>query len=198
MVCKMTSSISRSFLLKFSLKKVLCSQRYLRNKWRKIIKEVQISLDTMHYFGNFFSKSDREIESIILHTINHRNSTKWVKTFLWIFHFLLLDFSKKIIEHFFHKCLMPNALGICEIIYKVQKEENIFWGESWFPLQNARTRARLLYHIGEVWKSMMIQISIFHPNNISDQYHHHYQLPPQLWGKTWLPSQNARTRVRLL
>ena len=45
---------------------------------------------------------------------------------------------------------MPNAFGLCEIIYKVQKEENIFWGESWFPLQNARTRARLLYHIGEV------------------------------------------------
>ena len=40
---------------------------------------------------------------------------------------------------------MPNALGICGTMYKVKKEENLFWGELWLPSQNARTRVRLLY-----------------------------------------------------
>ena len=40
---------------------------------------------------------------------------------------------------------MPAALGICGTIYKVKKEENLFWGEIWLPPQNARTRVRLLY-----------------------------------------------------
>ena len=82
-------------------KKNHCSQRYLRNKWRKMIKEVQISLDTVQFFDIFFSKSDREIEPVVLHTINPMNPTKWVTAISWIFHFLLIDFSEKIFEFFF-------------------------------------------------------------------------------------------------
>ena len=40
---------------------------------------------------------------------------------------------------------MPDALGICGTMYKVKKEENLFWGELWLPSQNARTRVRILY-----------------------------------------------------
>ena len=88
-------------------KKMLCSQRYLRNKWRKMIKEVQISPNTVQFFDIFFSKNDREIEPVVLHTINPMNSTKWVTTFSWIFHFSLIDFSWKIFENLFHKWGTP-------------------------------------------------------------------------------------------
>ena len=42
---------------------------------------------------------------------------------------------------------MPNALGICGTMYKVKKEENLFFGELWLPSQNARTRVRVLYKL---------------------------------------------------
>ena len=38
----------------------------------------------------------REIETVILNTINPMNSKKCVTTFSWIFHFSLIDFSSKI------------------------------------------------------------------------------------------------------
>ena len=66
-------------------------------------------------------------------------------SFSWIFHFSLIDFSKKIFEFFFSQ--MPAALGICGTIYKAKKEENLFLGEIWLPPQNARTRVRLLYKL---------------------------------------------------
>ena len=56
------------------------------------IKEAQLSLSTVHRILRCFSKNDREIEPVVLHTINPHNSTKW------IFHFSLIDFSKKILD----------------------------------------------------------------------------------------------------
>ena len=43
----------------------------------------------MHYFAIFFSKNEREVELVVLHTINPMNSTKWVTAFSWLFHFSL-------------------------------------------------------------------------------------------------------------
>ena len=72
---------------------------------------LQISLNIGHFSLFFFNKNDREIEPVVLHTINPMNSTKWVTSFSWIFDFSLIDFSKKIFEFFFHKCLL---LRVCQ------------------------------------------------------------------------------------
>ena len=120
---------------------MVCRKRYLQNKWRKIVKEVHISLAIVHYFATFSSKNDREIELVVSHTINPVNSTKWVTTFSWIFHFSLKDFLKKMYEIFSHKCQMP--LGYVELCARFKK--NLFWGDSQLPLQNASTKVRLLY-----------------------------------------------------
>ena len=62
-----------------------------------------------------------------------------------------LDFSF-FTHRFFYENLwnfflqMPDALGVCGILYKVKKEENSFLGEIWLPSRNARTRVRLLYN----------------------------------------------------
>merc|ERR1712208_218278 len=101
---------------------MLCSQRYWQNKERKIFEKIQISLATEHFLPIFFSKNDREIEPVVLHTINPMNSTKCVTTFSWIFDFSLIDFSGKIFEIFFSQ--MGNALWVFGTIYKVKTEEN--------------------------------------------------------------------------
>ena len=110
--------------------KMHCIPRYLQNKWRKMNKEVQISLDKMHFLAIFFNKNDREIEPVVLHTINPMNSTKWVTSFSWIFHFLLIDFSKKIFEFFFRKCLMP--WGYVELCTMSNKKKTYFGGRYGF------------------------------------------------------------------
>ena len=104
-------------------------------------KEVQISPAVVHYFAIFFSKNDREIKPVVLHTINPLNSTKWVTTFSWIFNFLLIDFSMKIFDFFFSQ--MPDAFGVCGTMCKVKKEKNLYWGDSQLPSQNARTTVPL-------------------------------------------------------
>ena len=91
-----------------------------------MVKEVQISLATVHYFATFFNKNDRDIELVVLHTINPMKSTKLVTTFSWIFHFSLKDFSKKILEFFFHKCQMP--LGYVELCARSKKKKTYFGG----------------------------------------------------------------------
>ena len=58
------------------------------------------------------------------------NSTKWVTSFSWIFHFLLIDFSKKIFEIFFRKCLMP--WGYVELCTGSYKKKTYFWGRYGF------------------------------------------------------------------
>ena len=82
------------------------------------------------FFAILFNKNDREIEPVVLHTINPMNSTKWVTSFSWIFHFLLIDFSKKIIEHFFHKCLMP--WGYVKLFTRSKKKKTYFGGSHGF------------------------------------------------------------------
>ena len=59
--------------------------------------------------------------------INPMKSTKWVTSFSWIFPFSLMDLKSL---NFFLQ--MPNALGICETMYKVKKEENLVWGNYGF------------------------------------------------------------------
>ena len=107
-----------------------------------MVKEVQISLATVHYFAIFFNKNDHEIELVVLHTINPVNSTKWVTPFSWIFHFSLIGCSKKIFDIFFSQ--MPDASGVNGTIFKVKREDNLFWVDSPLPSQNARTKVRLL------------------------------------------------------
>ena len=77
-------------------------------------------------FCNFFSKNDREIQLVVLHTINPVKSTKWVTTFSCIFHFSLKDFSKKIFEIFFYKCQM--SLGYVELCGRSKKKKIYFGG----------------------------------------------------------------------
>ena len=106
-------------------KKMLCSQRYWQNKERKIFEKVQISLATEHFLPIFFSKNDREIEPVVLHTINPMNSTKCVTTFSWIFDFSLIDFSGKIFEIFFLKWGMP--CGYMELYTRSKQKKKYFW-----------------------------------------------------------------------
>ena len=110
--------------------KVPCIQRFLHffDHFSSLI--LQISLDTSNFFAIFFSKNDREIEPVVLHTINPMNSTKWVTSFSWIFHFSLIDFSKKIFEIFFRKCLMP--WGYVELCTRSNKKKTYFWGNYGF------------------------------------------------------------------
>ena len=103
-----------------------CIQRYLHFFVHFSSLVLQISRDTMHFLAIFFSKNDREIEPVVLHTINPMNSTKWVTSFSWIFHFSLIDFSKKIFEIFFRKCLMP--WGYVELCTRSNKKKTYIWG----------------------------------------------------------------------
>ena len=85
---------------------------------------------------------------IVTHTSRHLvfvkiNSTKWVTIFSWIFHFSLIDFSKKIIE----------------FMWKVKKEENLFFEDSQLPSQIARTRVRLLYQL-PIYKALCEFVTI--------------------------------------
>ena len=70
---------------------------------------VNISSYKALFCNFFFSKNDREIEPVVLHTINPQNSSKWVTTFSWIFYFSLIYFSKNIFEFFFSQ--MPDSYG---------------------------------------------------------------------------------------
>ena len=129
-------------LVEKNCEKMHCIQRFLHFFVHFSSLVLQISRDTMHFLAIFFSKNDREIEPVVLHTINPMNSTKWVTSFSWIFDFSLIDFSKKIFEFFFHKCLL---LWEYVELFTRSKKEKLFLGEIWLPPQNARTRVRLLY-----------------------------------------------------
>ena len=62
----------------------------------------RISLARKHRFPNREKLVNREIETVVLNTINPMNSKKLVTTSSWIFHF-----SEKIYENLFHKWAMP-------------------------------------------------------------------------------------------
>ena len=110
--------------------KMPCIQRFLHffDHFSSLV--LQISLNIGHFPHFFFSKNDREIEPVVLHTINPMNSTKWVTSFSWIFHFSLIDFSKKIFEIFFCKCPMP--WGYVELCTRSKKEKTYFGGNYGF------------------------------------------------------------------
>ena len=59
----------------------------------KKLKDLEISLARKHRFPNRKKLVNREIETVVLNTMNPMNSKKWVTTFSWIFHFSLIDFS---------------------------------------------------------------------------------------------------------
>ena len=105
--------------------KMLCSQRYLHFFEDFSLFVLPISLATKHFLPIFFSKNDREIEPVVLHTINPMNSTKCVTTFSWIFDFSLIDFSGKIFEIFFLKWGMP--CGYMELYTWSKQKKKYFW-----------------------------------------------------------------------
>ena len=105
-------------------KKMLCSQRYLHFFEDFSVFILPISLATKHFLPIFFSKNDHEIEPVVLHTIDHMNSTKCVTTFSWIFDFSLIDFSGKIFEFFFSNGECP--VGIWNYIQGQDRRKNIF------------------------------------------------------------------------
>ena len=108
-----------------------------------MVKDVQIYPAIVHYFAIFFSKNDREIELVVLHTINPLKS-KMGDNFFMDFSFFTQRFFEENLQHFFSQ--MPDAFGVCGTMCKVKKEENLFWGDSQLPSQNARTKVRLLYN----------------------------------------------------
>ena len=61
----------------------------------KKLKELEISLAKKHHFPNRKKLVNHEIETVVLMYINPINSKKSVTSFSWIFHFWLIDFSKK-------------------------------------------------------------------------------------------------------
>ena len=101
-----------------------CTRRNLQNKLEKWIKELQISRADVYCFQNRKKLVNCEVEPVVLHTINPMNSTKRVTTFSWIFHFSLIDFSRKIFETFFLKWGMP--CGYMEL-YMVKFHEDAYW-----------------------------------------------------------------------
>ena len=117
--------LSRSFLLKKCQTFCLLQPEILAKQMKKNGKEVQISLAILHFYPNFFSKNGEGLEPIVLHTLNPMNCKKCVTSFSWMFHFSLIDFSKKIYDFFPQ---MPDALGLCGTMRKVKKEEISFWG----------------------------------------------------------------------
>ena len=107
-----------------------------------MIKNVQISLGTMHFFAILFIKNDCKIKPVILHIINPMNSTKWVTNISWIFHFCSQFFERKSL-----KFLFTNARYLGGMWNYVQgKQKLILGGYMAFclPAQNFRTRVRLM------------------------------------------------------
>ena len=78
------------------------------------------------YDATFSKLVNREIETVVLNTINPMNSKKWLTTFKWIFHFSLIDFSKKIFENLFHKWGTP--LGYMKLTARSKKSKTYCWG----------------------------------------------------------------------
>ena len=101
------------------------SQRYLQNKWRKIIKEVQISLDTVYYFQSFQQEWPKDWASYFAYHKPYELN-KMGDNFFMDFSFFAHRFIKENIWIFFSQ--IPDALGVCRTLCKVKKEENLFWG----------------------------------------------------------------------
>ena len=101
MVFKTTVLISRlTSSSRFGKWCFLARDIHKKVKWKnmKKLKELEISLAKKHRFPNRKKLVNREIETVVLMYINPINSKKSVTSFSWIFHFWLIDFSKKIFE----------------------------------------------------------------------------------------------------
>ena len=105
-------------------KKMPCIQRFLHffDHFSSLV--LQISLDTRHFSTIFFSKNDREIEPVVLHTINPMNSTKWVTSFS------IFSFLKENLRIFFLKCPMPWWYVV--LYTRSKKKKTYFWGRHGF------------------------------------------------------------------
>ena len=109
-------------------KTMLLSQRYSQKCKMKKLKELEISLATKHHFPNCKKLVNREIETVVLMYINPINSKKSVTSFSWIFHFWLIDFSKKSSKFFFHPYGMP--WGYVDLCKMLEVKKNNFWSRS--------------------------------------------------------------------
>ena len=93
----------------------------------KKLKELEISLATKHRFPNLKNLVNREIETVVLNTINPMNSKKLVTTFLMDFSFFTHRFFWKNLRNFVSQ--MGNAPGVYERMYGVQKAKSFFLRE---------------------------------------------------------------------
>ena len=93
----------------------------------KKLKELEITLATKHHFQNRKKLVNREIETVVLNTINPMNSKKLVTTFLMDFSFFTRRFFRKNLRNFFSP--MGNAPRVYERIYGVQKAKSFFLRE---------------------------------------------------------------------
>ena len=73
----------------------------------KKLKELEISLARKHRFPNRKKLVNREIETVVLNTINPMNSKKLVTTFLMDFSFFTHRFFGKNLQFFFHQWVIP-------------------------------------------------------------------------------------------
>ena len=76
-----------------------------------------ISLAKKNHFPNREKLINREIETVVLNTINPMNSKKLVTTFLMDFSFFTHRFFRKNLRKFISQ--MGNAPGVCERMYGV-------------------------------------------------------------------------------
>ena len=81
----------------------------------------------MQRFKNCQKLVNREIETVVLNTINPMNSKKLVTTFLMDFSFFARRFFRKNLRNFFSP--MGNAPRVYERIYGVQKAKSFFLRE---------------------------------------------------------------------
>ena len=83
----------------------------------KKLKKLEISRARKHRFPNRKKLVNREIETVSLMYINPINSKKYVTSFSWIFHFWLIDFSKKSLKFFFTPYGMPwGYMDLCKML----------------------------------------------------------------------------------
>ena len=71
---------------------------------------------------------NREIETVVLMYINPINSRKYVTSFSWIFHFWLIDFSKKSWTFFFQPYEL--LLGYMDLCKMLEVKKINFWSRS--------------------------------------------------------------------
>ena len=106
---------------------MLCRKRYLQNKWRKMVKEVQISPAIVHFFAIFFSK--KGLPWVCAGRFACHNPCKINKLgddIFMDFTFFTQNFFKESLWIFFRKCQMP--LEYVELCERSKKKKTYFGG----------------------------------------------------------------------